>query len=65
MSDQHPNPQIPAFHSPFQYRLSQFSERFNAAGPVKIVAIGSSSTAGEGGRTLARNGHGAMSDLSP
>jgi lysophospholipase L1-like esterase len=49
MSDQHPNPQIPAFHSPFKYRLSQFSERFNVAGPVKIVAIGSSSTAGEGG----------------
>jgi lysophospholipase L1-like esterase len=49
MSDQHPNPEIPVFHSPFGYRLSQFSERFNAAGPVKIVAIGSSSTAGEGG----------------
>ena len=49
MSNQHPNPEIPAFHSPFGYRLSQFSERFNAAGPVKIVAIGSSSTAGEGG----------------
>jgi lysophospholipase L1-like esterase len=49
MSDQHPNPEIPAFHSPFGYRLSQFSERFNSAGPVKIVAIGSSSTAGEGG----------------
>jgi lysophospholipase L1-like esterase len=49
MSDQHPNPEIPAFHSPFGYRLSQFSERFNTAGPVKIVAIGSSSTAGEGG----------------
>jgi hypothetical protein len=49
MSDQHPNPEIPAFHFPFCYRLSQFSERFNTAGPVKIVAIGSSSTAGEGG----------------
>jgi lysophospholipase L1-like esterase len=49
MSDQHPNPEIPVFHSPFGFRLSQFSERFNAAGPVKIVAIGSSSTAGEGG----------------
>jgi lysophospholipase L1-like esterase len=51
MSDQHPNSEIPVFHAPFDYRLSQFSERFNAAGPVKIVAIGSSSTAGEGGIT--------------
>jgi hypothetical protein len=49
MSDQHLNPEIPAFHSPFDYRLSQFSERFNTDGPVEIVAIGSSSTAGEGG----------------
>jgi hypothetical protein len=49
MSNQHPNPEIPAFHLPFKYRLSQFAERFNAGGPVKIVAIGSSSTAGEGG----------------
>jgi lysophospholipase L1-like esterase len=49
MSDQHPNPEIPAFHPLFGYRLSQFAERFNAGGPVKIVAIGSSSTAGEGG----------------
>jgi lysophospholipase L1-like esterase len=49
MSDQHPNPEIPAFHSLCGYRLSQFSERFNAAGPVRIVTIGSSSTAGEGG----------------
>jgi lysophospholipase L1-like esterase len=49
MSDQHPNPEIPVSHSPFEHRLSQFSQRFNATGPVKIVAIGSSSTAGEGG----------------
>ena len=49
MPDQHPNFEIPAFQPPFCHRLSQFSERFNAAGPVKIVAIGSSSTAGEGG----------------
>ena len=49
MSDQHPNAEIPTFHAPFGYRLSHFSERFNAAGPIKIVAIGSSSTAGEGG----------------
>jgi hypothetical protein len=49
MSDRHPNPEIPAFHSPFEHRLSHFSDRFDGAGPVKIVAIGSSSTAGEGG----------------
>jgi lysophospholipase L1-like esterase len=49
MSDQHPNPEIPAFHSPFEHRLSYFPRQFDAAGPVKIVAIGSSSTAGEGG----------------
>jgi hypothetical protein len=49
MSNQHPNPEIPAFHSPFENHLSHFSKRFDVAGPVKIVAIGSSSTAGEGG----------------
>jgi lysophospholipase L1-like esterase len=49
MSDQHPNSEIPVFHAPFKYRLSQFSEQFDLAGPVKIVTIGSSSTAGEGG----------------
>jgi hypothetical protein len=49
MSDQHPNPDIPAFHAPFRYRLSNFSDRFYGNGPVRIVAIGSSSTAGEGG----------------
>jgi hypothetical protein len=49
MPDQHPNSEIPAHHSPFEYPLSHFSDRFNGAGSVKIVAIGSSSTAGEGG----------------
>jgi hypothetical protein len=49
MSDQHPNSEIPAHHSAFEHPLSHFSDRFNGAGPVKIVAIGSSSTAGEGG----------------
>jgi len=51
MSDQHPNSEIPANHSRFEHCLSHFSGRFNTAGPVKIVAIGSSSTAGEGGIT--------------
>jgi hypothetical protein len=49
MSDQHPNCEIPAHHSPFDNALSHFSNRFNSDGPIKIVAIGSSSTAGEGG----------------
>jgi GDSL-like Lipase/Acylhydrolase family len=49
MPDQHPNSEIPAHHSSFKHPLSHFSDRFNDAGPVKIVAIGSSSTAGEGG----------------
>jgi hypothetical protein len=49
MPDQHPNSEIPAHHSPFEHALTHFSERFNYGGPVKIVAIGSSSTAGEGG----------------
>jgi hypothetical protein len=49
MSDQHPNSEIPAFHPAFQHPLSRFADRFNRAGPVRIVAIGSSSTAGEGG----------------
>jgi hypothetical protein len=33
MSDQQPNPEIPAFHSPFEYRLSHFSKQFDATGP--------------------------------
>jgi hypothetical protein len=49
MPDQHPNSEIPAQHSPFEHPLTHFSDRFNHGGPVKIVAIGSSSTAGEGG----------------
>ena len=49
MSDQHPNSEIPAHHPAFEHCLSHFSDRFNGSGPVKIVAIGSSSTAGEGG----------------
>jgi hypothetical protein len=49
MSDQHPNSEIPANHPPFEHFLSHFSDRFDTAGPVKIVALGSSSTAGEGG----------------
>jgi hypothetical protein len=50
MSD-HPNSEIPAHHSAFEHPLSHFSSRFDGVGPVKIVAIGSSSTAGEGGIT--------------
>jgi hypothetical protein len=47
MPDPHPNSQIPAHHSPFEHPLTHFSNRFDYGGPVKIVAIGSSSTAGE------------------
>ena len=49
MSDQHPNSEVPVHHSPFEHALSHFSKRFDDVGPIKIVAIGSSSTAGEGG----------------
>jgi len=49
MADQHPNSEIPAYHPGFEYPLSHFSDRFNRPGLVKVVAIGSSSTAGEGG----------------
>lgn len=49
MSDQNPNAEIPARHSVFERPLSHFVDGFNSPGPVKVVAIGSSSTAGEGG----------------
>jgi hypothetical protein len=49
MSNQHPNPEIPAHHTAFGHRLSRFSDCFDVDGPVKIIAIGSSSTAREGG----------------
>ena len=49
MSDQHPNPEIPAFHSSLLDIDFRSSQTIQCRGPVKIVAIGSSSTAGEGG----------------
>jgi acyl-CoA thioesterase-1 len=49
MSDQHPNSEVPACHPAFEHVLSSFPKQFDSIGPVKIVAIGSSSTAGEGG----------------
>ncbi len=47
MTDQ-PNRYIPARAFAFQYPLVNFSRRLKAPGTIKIVAIGSSSTAGEG-----------------
>jgi lysophospholipase L1-like esterase len=48
MPDQQPNRFIPAHADVFQYRLRNFANRLKGPGPIKIVAIGSSSTAGEG-----------------
>jgi len=43
-----PNRYVPAHVSPFQYSLPKFADRLKGSGSIKIVAIGSSSTAGEG-----------------
>lgn len=48
MPDQQPNRYIPAHVEAFPYRLPNFANRLNGPGSIKIVAIGSSSTAGEG-----------------
>jgi len=48
MSDQ-PNPNIPTHPVRFRHPLSHLAEQVYANGPIKIVAIGSSTTAGEGG----------------
>lgn len=48
MTDQ-PNPNIPAHPVPFRHALSYLAERLAGSGSVRIVAIGSSTTAGEGG----------------
>jgi lysophospholipase L1-like esterase len=47
MSDQQ-NDYIPAHADAFQYYLPNFTSRLWGSGSIKIVAIGSSSTAGEG-----------------
>ncbi len=49
MPDVQPNRYIPAHADAFAHRLQNFTKRLVGGGPVKIVAIGSSSTAGEGG----------------
>jgi lysophospholipase L1-like esterase len=41
--------QIPVQPTPFQYGLPNLAAGLQGAGPVKIVAVGSSTTAGEGG----------------
>jgi lysophospholipase L1-like esterase len=48
MADQQPNRYIPAHADAFAHRLPNFTKRLVGGGPVKIVAVGSSSTAGEG-----------------
>jgi lysophospholipase L1-like esterase len=48
MPDQQPNRYIPAHVEAFPYRLPNFANRLNGSGSIKIVAIGSSSTIGEG-----------------
>jgi lysophospholipase L1-like esterase len=42
-------PQIPVQPAPFEYDLPNLADAIEAAGSVKIVALGSSTTAGEGG----------------
>lgn len=42
-------PQIPVRSAPFEYDLPNLAQAIDAAGSVKIVALGSSTTAGEGG----------------
>jgi lysophospholipase L1-like esterase len=42
-------PQIPVQPAPFEYDLPNLAQAIVAAGGVKIVALGSSTTAGEGG----------------
>ncbi len=41
--------QIPVQLDPFDYGLSHFAVSLQGPGPVKVVALGSSTTAGEGG----------------
>lgn len=48
MPDSQPNRYIPCHAATFQYELAHFSRRFTDLGAIKIVALGSSSTAGEG-----------------
>jgi lysophospholipase L1-like esterase len=49
MSDQQPNPNIPGHPIAFRHHLTNLADRLDGRGPIKIVAIGSSTTAGEGG----------------
>lgn len=49
MTDVQPNSPIPVHVAPFVHRLPNFASRLGGDGPIKLVAIGSSSTAGEGG----------------
>lgn len=42
------NPRIPVQPTPLRHRLAHLAKAINGKGPVTVVAIGSSSTAGEG-----------------
>jgi hypothetical protein len=42
-------PQIPVQAIPFEYGLPNLAQAIKASGPIKIIALGSSTTAGEGG----------------
>ena len=43
-----PNRYVPAHVDAFRYSLPKFADRLSGSGSIKVVAIGSSSTAGEG-----------------
>jgi hypothetical protein len=45
-------PQIPVQPIPFAYELPNLAQAIEAFGNVRIVALGSSTTAGEGGSLL-------------
>src|SRR5687768_1431249 len=49
MSDE---PDVHAVHAPFEYRLEHLAKRLKQPGPAKIIAIGSSSVAGEWERDI-------------
>jgi lysophospholipase L1-like esterase len=49
MPDSAPSIVVPAQPIPFQYDLVRFRERLAGTGSIKIAALGSSTTAGEGG----------------
>jgi hypothetical protein len=69
MPDEQPNRYIPAHADALEHGLPRFAKALAGGGPVKIVAIGSSSTEGEGNivaypfrlQTMLRNKHAGRS----